>query len=173
MDKKTLRKQILEKRSALTDARKKEAASKVIEKLCEDEHFLKADFVGLFYPANGEMDLMEIISRFPDKIFALPKTVNDKVMYLQYDQFTQLKHASFGIYEPQFGFDITAKLEVILVPCLGITKNFYRLGYGKGYFDKFFKNRLEVYKIGIIYEDEVVDFEPETYDIPMNDYISG
>jgi len=173
MDKKTLRKEIIEKRKNLSFERKILAKERIINKLKEDEHFLKADFVGLFSPVGGEVDLTEIMIMFPEKIYALPKVVNDRIMYLQVDAHSKLKKSSFGILEPQFGFDITHKLEVILVPSLGMTKDFYRLGFGKGYFDKFFRNRQSIYKIGIIYEDEVVEFEPTEYDIPLNDYFAG
>ena len=39
-----------------------------------------------------------------------------------------LKKSSFGVSEPSYGFDITSKLEVVIVPALGMTKDNYRLG---------------------------------------------
>lgn len=173
MEKSVLRKQIIEKRLGFSNTKKLAAKNHILAHLAESEHFLKADFIGIFYPAGGEIDLTELITLYPDKIFGYPKIVNDKIMYLQVDANTKLKKVGFGLHEPQFGFDITSKLELCLVPALGITQNHYRLGYGKGYFDKFFKLHQNIYKIGIIYEGETVDFEPKGYDIPLDDYIAG
>jgi|SRR5690554_1676878 len=173
MDKQTLREQIREKRKTFDDQRKKAAKNQVIQALSEDEHFLKADFVGIYHPGHGEMNLTELIEIYPNKIFGYPKIVNDKIMYLQVDKNTVLKRTSFGIYEPQFGFDITDKLEVVIVPSLGLTESRYRLGYGKGYFDRFFKQYANVYKIGVIYEGEIVSFEPSSNDVQMDDYFVG
>lgn len=173
MNKSELRKLIVEKRTGISSKQKLESKQRIIEQLKEDEHFLKADFVGLYYPAHQEMDITEIIMLYPNKVFAYPKIVNDKIMYLQIDKNTELKSSSFGVKEPIYGFDITSKLEVILVPALGMTKNNYRLGYGKGYFDKFFKVYPNAYKIGIIYEGEEVTFEPTSFDVPLDSYFKG
>ncbi|SRR5690606_33181668 len=173
MNKSELRKLIVEKRTGISSKQKLESKQRIIEQLKEDEHFLKADFVGLYYPAHQEMDITELIMLYPNKVFAYPKIVNDKIMYLQIDKNTELKSSSFGVKEPIYGFDITSKLEVILVPALGMTQNNYRLGYGKGYFDKFFKVYPNAYKIGIIYEGEEVTFEPTSFDVPLDSYFKG
>ncbi|CDR30102.1 Probable 5-formyltetrahydrofolate cyclo-ligase [Acholeplasma oculi] len=173
MNKSELRKLIVEKRTGISSKQKLESKQRIIEQIKEDEHFLKADFVGLYYPAHQEMDITELIMLYPNKVFAYPKIVNDKIMYLQIDKNTELKSSSFGVKEPIYGFDITSKLEVILVPALGMTQNNYRLGYGKGYFDKFFKVYPNAYKIGIIYEGEEVTFEPTSFDVPLDSYFKG
>ncbi len=173
MNKSTLRKEILKNRLLINDADRIQAQHNIIKQLLEEEHFLKATFVGIFYPTKNEIDLSELITMFPDKIFAYPKVVNERIMYLQLDKHTTFFQTKFGVNEPKYGFDITAKLEVILVPALGMTKSNYRLGYGKGFFDKFFKIYPNAYKIGIIYETEVIEFSPLSYDVALDTYIKG
>ena len=171
--KKELRTQIIEKRQGISEAERKKAAENIIQQLSEDEHFLKADFIGIYYPTKNEMDLTSLIDMYPDKIFAYPKIVNEKIQFLQVDKNIDLKKSSFGVSEPNYGFDITSKLEVVVVPALGMTKDNYRLGYGKGYYDKFFKVYQNPYKIGIIYAHEEVSFEPQAYDIALDTYFMG
>src|SRR5690554_2798440 len=171
--KKELRTQIIEKRQGISEAERKKAAENIIQQLSEDEHFLKADFIGIYYPTKNEIDLTSLIDMYPDKIFAYPKIVNEKIQFLQVDKTIELKKSHFGVSEPSYGFDITSKLEVIIVPALGMTKNNYRLGYGKGYYDKFFKVYQNPYKIGIIYEQEEVSFEPQAHDVPLDTYFKG
>lgn len=171
--KKVLRKQIMDARLEISEKRRIEAANKVLQQLSEEEHFLKADFIGIFYPLKNEIDLTGLIEKYPDKVFAFPKIVNEKIQFLQVDQQMSFKKSNFGVQEPIYGFDITSKLEVVIVPALGMTKDNYRLGYGKGYYDKFFKVYQNPYKIGIIYEQEEVSFEPQPYDIPLDTYFKG
>ncbi|ABX81957.1 5-formyltetrahydrofolate cyclo-ligase [Acholeplasma laidlawii] len=171
--KKVLRKQIIEARLGISQEQRLQSSKKVMDMLSEEEHFLKADFVGIFYPTQNEMDLTPLIEKYPDKIFAYPKIVNDKIQFLQVDKTIELKKSHFGVSEPSYGFDITSKLEVIIVPALGMTKTNYRLGYGKGYYDKFFKVYQNPYKIGIIYEQEEVSFEPQAHDVPLDTYFKG
>jgi len=171
--KKVLRKQIMDARTGISKTRSVEATNKVLQLLSEEEHFLKADFIGIYYPIKNEIDLTSLIEKYPDKVFAFPKIVNEKIQFLQVDQQMSFKKSNFGVLEPLYGFDITSKLEVVIVPALGMTKDNYRLGYGKGYYDKFFKVYQNPYKIGIIYEQEEVSFEPQPYDIPLDTYFKG
>ncbi|WP_025724937.1 5-formyltetrahydrofolate cyclo-ligase [Acholeplasma granularum] len=173
MKKSELRKQIIENRKKFDQAKIISSSKNIIHKLSEDEHFLKADFVGIYHPTKNEMDLTSLINMYPQKGFAYPKIINDKIMYLQIDKNTVLKKSNFGVNEPVYGFDITSKLEVILVPALGMTKDNYRLGYGKGYYDKFFKVYSNPYKIGIIYEEEEISFEIMQYDVKLDTYFKG
>lgn len=171
--KKELRTQIIEKRQTITEEQRIKAAKNIIQQLSEDEHFLKADFIGIYYPTKNEMDLTSLIDMYPDKIFAYPKIVNEKIQFLQVDKNIDLKKSSFGVSEPSYGFDITSKLEVVIVPALGMTKGNYRLGYGKGYYDKFFKVYQNPHKIGIIYAHEEVTFNSEPWDVALDDYLKG
>ncbi len=171
--KKELRKEIISKRENLSEERILKAQAHVLQQLSESEHFLKADFVGIYYPTKNEMDLTSLIDIYPDKVFAYPKIVNEKIQFLQVDKNIALKKSGFGVSEPSYGFDITSKLEVVIVPALGMTTDNYRLGYGKGYYDKFFKVYQNPYKIGIIYAHEVISFEPQGYDYKLDTYYMG
>src|SRR5690554_520816 len=171
--KKVLRQQIIEKRLGISQSDQIKAQTNIINQLSEEEHFLKADFIGIFYPTKNEMDITSLIDKYPNKIFAYPKIVNEKIQFLQVDSHIDMKKSSFGVFEPSYGFDITSKLEVVIVPALGMTKDNYRLGYGKGYYDKFFKVYQNPHKIGIIYAHEEVTFNSEPWDVALDDYLKG
>lgn len=77
----------------------------------------------------------------------------------------------FGIDEPEDGETITEKeIEVVLVPLLAFDKKGFRVGYGKGYYDKFLARcNPYVIKIGLsFYEpvDAIEDINP--FDIPLD-----
>ena len=55
----------------------------------------------------------------------------------------------FGIKEPNNSLFKLAKIDIAIVPILGVDKNFQRVGFGKGMYDRFF-NKLK-YKPLIIF----------------------
>jgi 5-formyltetrahydrofolate cyclo-ligase len=70
---------------------------------------------------------------------------------------TKIKKNQYNIPEPIDGIEVpTGKIEVVFVPLLAYDKNGNRVGYGKGFYDKFLSQcKPETLKIGLSY------FEPE------------
>lgn len=64
------------------------------------------------------------------------------------------------------------KFDVIIIPLLGFNEDGYRLGHGGGWYDRFLATQPQALKIGVGYEDTLVDFEAEAHDISMDVIIS-
>jgi 5-formyltetrahydrofolate cyclo-ligase len=66
---------------------------------------------------------------------------------------TFFKKNKYGIDEPVEGMELFAEeIDMVLVPLLAFDKRGYRVGYGKGYYDKFLKEcRDDVVKVGFSY----------------------
>lgn len=64
---------------------------------------------------------------------------------------TQIKKNNYGIPEPEDGIEVPEKkLDVVFVPLLAFDKQGNRVGYGKGYYDRFLKNcKPDTLKIGL------------------------
>ncbi len=76
--------------------------------------------------------------------------------FLLTDQ-TLLKVNKWGIPEPEGGIEIQAeKMEVVFVPLLAYDKTGYRVGYGKGFYDRFLAEAQPKAIVGLSF------FEPET-----------
>ena len=77
----------------------------------------------------------------------------------------------FGVKEPSDGDIIDSKhIDIVLVPLLAFDKTGSRVGFGKGYYDKFFPQcRSDVIKIGLSFfeAEEIID-DANQYDIPLN-----
>ncbi len=82
-----------------------------------------------------------------------------------------LVKGAYNIYEPSvIKTAQESDMDVIFVPGLAFDRNGGRMGFGKGYYDKFLK-RCRGTKIGICYDFQLFDSIPvEEHDIPM-DYI--
>lgn len=88
-----------------------------------------------------------------DKNIVIAKTVFETITmthYLLTDN-TIIKKNNYHIPEPVDGIEIaTAKIEVVFVPLLVFDKQGHRIGYGKGFYDKFLSEcHPQTIKIGL------------------------
>ncbi len=107
-----------------------------------------------------------------DKTIIVPKVIigNPNMEHILLQDNTVLKLSNYGVPEPVSGFEIhPEKIEVIFVPLLAYDGKGNRLGYGKGFYDRFLKQcNPEAIFIGLSF------FEPETTipfeetDIPLH-----
>ena len=130
--------------------------SKIIVR--ELKNFIKKDDaknILLFIPLGIEVDIKPLI-------ISLRKTKNTNVYvpYMQGDSFKVVKYRlplhkkKFGIKEPNNSFLKPAKLDLAIVPIVGVDALNKRIGYGKGMYDRFF-DRLN-YKTTIIFTQLVL-----------------
>ncbi len=76
----------------------------------------------------------------------------------------------FGILEPTEKMPIIEKndIDLVVVPGIAFSKDCVRLGYGKGYYDKFLKWYNNI-KIGIAFWEQILNEVPhDKYDIPLD-----
>ena len=91
--------------------------------------------------------------------------------HFQFDQYTKIKESSFGIPEPLNGEPADlSKVTTVLVPLLAFDKHGNRLGYGKGFYDRFLSECPETcIKIGLSFFEPVEQVLPvDTWDIPLD-----
>ena len=86
--------------------------------------------------------------------------------------FDDLKEGLFGIYEPINPVEFPkAEIDFAVVPAVAFDKDGYRLGYGKGYYDRFLSD-ITPYKLGICAEALLVDKLPhDEFDVKMDKVI--
>ncbi len=84
---------------------------------------------------------------------------------------TKLKINAHHIPEPIDGIEITTnKIDVVFVPLLAFNNKGHRIGYGKGFYDRFLNNcRKNTIKIGLsFFEHEEKFHDISIHDIPLN-----
>ncbi len=128
----------------------------------------------LTIPEKNEVDTSYIIPVLQgrDKHVVVPKVLDavDLEHYLLTDN-TSLKQNTWKIPEPVDGITIAVdKIDVVFVPLLAFDSKGYRVGYGKGYYDRFLANcRRDVIKIGLSVFPPVREISDiEEYDIPLD-----
>tara|TARA_B100000959_G_C14560600_1_gene451545 strand:- start:38 stop:583 length:546 start_codon:yes stop_codon:yes gene_type:complete len=96
--------------------------------------------ISLYYPSNYELDtsnLFKILANRKNLSTFLPKLLSDGTMkFVSWKFFDPLKVNSFGFLEPKINGKSVVP-DMMIVPLLAFDKFHNRLGYGKGYYDKF------------------------------------
>lgn len=166
MNKFELRKILKDKRKTLD---MENLSDLIIEKLFLLNEFILAKNVFTYISFGHEVDTNKILNLKSKNIF-VPKIINDRIIMLKYDENHLLKN-KFGILEPENSTEILPnEKDVIIVPALSCDKNFFRLGYGGGYYDKFLKNINSV-KVALLPQELFVEKLPsENHDVSV-DYI--
>ena len=77
-------------------------------------------------PLGSEMNVLNLLDLYPDKIFCIPKTYGNQMDFIEYDQTTKLIKTNFGLLEPESGKVLNDELDLVIVPALGMTKDGYR-----------------------------------------------
>jgi len=98
---------------------------------------------------------------------------NFKLSHFLLTDSTRLIENQFGIPEPDTGIEVpVAKIDVIFVPLLAFDKIGHRIGYGKGFYDRFLSQcRKNTVKVGLsFFEPLEIALEADEHDIAL-DYV--
>ena len=169
MNKQQLRKWAKEERSKLD----MEALSKeLVQKFQETEEYKQAKQVMIFYPLKDEVNLLELLDD-NTKTFYLPKIDGDNLLCCKYIKGEPLCESCFHTKEPNTEPELNFTPDLIVVPALAVDKNNYRLGYGKGFYDRFLGVNKESNIIVCIPKQLIVEsIYPDEFDIPVNKVIA-
>ena len=129
------------------------------------------DYYHIFLPIRDkkEIDTSFLLSILQgrDKHVILPKMEGDDLTHFLLTDNTILKTNQWNVPEPVEGISVeSSKIEVVFVPLLAFDKHGNRVGYGKGFYDRFLKQcKKDVVKIGL----SLFEAEEEIEDVFEND----
>ncbi len=174
--KQQLRERYLGMRRALSE----EQRDALVREMCShlDDFSLKdGAFVHLFLPIKRHLEPNTLIlkqyltGKRPDLHFVLSKThwETGSLEHFIWDEHTRLKENRWGIPEPVEGQRISPQqLDLIFVPLLAFDQQGHRVGYGKGFYDRFLSLcRQDARKVGLSFFDPV----PEIQDTLETDFL--
>jgi 5-formyltetrahydrofolate cyclo-ligase len=176
MTKQELRKKYLEKRLTLKDAQYEQLSQLLCESFFQTVDLSSINVLHSFLPIrkNREPDTWLVIKKlqkgFPDIKICIPKINSEGLMESYFLEETRIQLNSWGIPEPAGGNLVDSiEIDLIIVPLLAFDKSGYRVGYGKGYYDRFLKDcREDSKKIGLSFfppEEKIADLFHEDFPI--------
>lgn len=171
MTKHELRKIYLQKRLNLTEAECLQLSRQLCEQFffCIDISFVKVLHIFLPIEKKNEPNTWLIIDRlrreFPNVRISVPKT-NGVMENFYFEGLHQLENNAWGIPEPMQGIQTPAeKVDLVIVPLLAFDRSGHRVGYGKGYYDRFLSAcRVDCQKIGLSFFGPVESINDITED---------
>ena len=181
MLKSELRNKYLNLRKSLSGEDVKEISSRICDDFFKTIDISNTKLLHVFLPIQkfNEVDTWLIIKKLW-KDFPHIKTVTsivdgDNLKHVLFDQDTIYEYDNWGIPIPMGAHEIDLKeLEVAIIPLLAYDKNNQRVGYGKGYYDKFLSKctpHLQKVGVSLYHEVEVID-DLNKYDVPLNIVLS-
>lgn len=127
--------------------------------------FQQADWILFYYPTRGEPNILPLARRAlqMEKKIAFPRSDPETctMTFHRITDFTQLTVGTYDIPEPDASLPIptASKQTLCLVPALAFDHFGYRLGYGKGYYDRYLKT-FPGTTIGLVYSGCLAELLP-------------
>lgn len=182
MTKQEIRRVYLEKRKSLSETEYVQLTFQLYQNFFSaiDLSFVQVLHTFLPITAKREVDTWLIIDRirreFPHVRISIPK-VNHETGELEnffFEGLHQLQPNEWGILEPKQGVPTEYnKIDMVLVPLLAFDKRGHRVGYGKGYYDRFLqKCKPTVRKIGLSLFDAEENIPSEEYDVQLTEVVT-
>ncbi len=166
MNKNELRKVLIIERNNILN--KDNLSTIITNKLLELDIYKKAQIIALYNSLESEVDTNYLIQELlKNKIVLLPRVIDDEMVFIKINNNTIYENSNLGIMEP-VGEIYNNKIDLIIVPGVAFDYHFNRLGFGKGYYDKYLRNN-SIYKIGVCFDKQLISQLPiDSYDIPMD-----
>jgi 5-formyltetrahydrofolate cyclo-ligase len=160
LSKKSFREELKRILLELSPHRREEAAQNLLDSLLPS--LVLYSSVLSFASLSLEIDT-SLLNRFLASTgrLLLPKPQNESLkIYRVTNLDTQLEKGAFGIDEPiPSKCEEASEIEIVLVPALGFDHANHRIGYGKGFYDRFLAF-LSRPSIGIGFKEQLIDSIP-------------
>lgn len=175
MKKSELRKIYTSKRTLLTRSELEQGSTKIAGQFISRFNLPEYAFVHYYLSIKErhEVDCIAIVNGLPNKRFAVPR-INPGSAELESVEIkadTQFVENSWGISEP-LGDRIISETEIdmVIVPLLCFDKRGHRVGYGKGFYDRFLsKCRTDCLKVGLSFFSPIENIEDiHDNDVPLD-----
>jgi len=150
-----------------------EWSASICKRLLGLKELQKARRIHAFWPisAKGEVDIRPVISflHSQGKHIYLPISNGEDLHHGLFTGESELRVGKFGVMEPIPNPDeVFPDMDIVLVPALAADLEGHRIGYGKGYYDRFL-SRSHALKVVPIFEKQLVGGIPwEAHDVPVD-----
>ncbi|MEG0570568.1 MAG: 5-formyltetrahydrofolate cyclo-ligase [Oscillospiraceae bacterium] len=173
--KKALREKYKGIRANMKSSAKLVSDNEIYLKFINCDSYKNAKTIFTFVSTNIEVDTIKIIKQalLDKKVVAVPKCLdkNGKMAFYQITSFDDLSQQTYGLLEPNI--NTCKKISeyydaVCIVPGFSFDPMGYRIGFGKGFYDRFLSEFVGI-KIGICYNNCIDSKLPHgRYDIAVN-----
>ncbi len=170
------RKMLKSARASIPEATRIDAANSITKQVLRLDEIRDARLIFVYISYVSEVHTHSLIRALLDagKTLAVPKIVNSN--YMQAETFLSwedLVPGEMGILAPANSTPCDGPFDVSITPGLGFTLTGHRMGFGRGYYDKWFVQNKVKHKIALAFEAQLVDEIPvEDNDVLMDKIVT-
>lgn len=176
INKKELRKEILNKRCSLNEIEVIERSQIICDRVKRTREYEAAENICLYMPIRNEVDVMflkdDALSK--GKRIWLPKVESSEMNFYYYNEETELAEGAYGIKEP-----VSEKVlqpddnTLVIMPGAVFSFKGDRIGYGGGYYDKYLEKYPMCNTMAVCYDFQLLNEIPrEEHDIQPERIVS-
>lgn len=176
-----LRESLREARRNLSEAEQSAAAQQLVERVSQQDFFKNASQLAFYLTIDGEINprpLLDLALQSGKTCYlpVISKDNEELLTFSSYDESTELIENEWGIFEPPHPEDHISptNFDVVFVPLVGFDANCFRLGMGKGFYDrtfsfKIFNRRSQPLLVGLAHDCQLTEpFPTQTWDVRLD-----
>lgn len=174
-----LREDLLKRRNSISEELYHRKSKKICQQLTALPEFKKAQTVHCYVSINERNEvnthplIKTMLAGAKQVVVPITKIEEGTLRNVQLTSFDDLELNRWGVLEPTEGKKVRAdKFDIVIVPMVGGDQHKNRIGYGKGFYDRFLA-QTDCPKIGLLFEQCLVDELPaEKFDVPLDKLIT-
>lgn len=165
-----LRARLLAARAALADREVRERA--LVARVGRWLRTMPVVRLAFFWPVRGEPDLTPVIREWlaesAGRTAALPVVAGEVLEFAAWTPRTPMQPGAYGIPVPATVRRVVPQL--LLIPCVGIDNQRYRLGYGGGFYDRTAAAfALRPVLVGVGFDcGRIASIDPQPHDVRLD-----
>ena len=133
----------------------------IFEQLITVPEYKKAEKIFTYVSMNNEVDTIMLIdySLSMDKRVFVPKVFGKDMFFYEISDISELSPGYCGIYEPDTDGKEPdySKTGFMCMPGVAFDKEYNRIGYGGGFYDRYLSGENKFYKVALAYEFQFVE----------------
>lgn len=167
MNKEILREKYLKIRKNINELDREKYNNDIFKKVIDLKEYKESKLVLIYVSLKDEVDTFKLIEHSLEigKRVAVPKCIKNDIEFFYIESLNELEKGKFNILEPKANKKVEDfASSICIIPGIAFDKEMSRIGYGKGFYDRFLKNYCGI-KIGIAYRECIC----ENIDNDIND----
>ena len=169
--KEAIRRRLLRLRRSMDEEKRLKLSREIKRNLFDLPEYRSAEVVMFYMAHDKEVETRVMIAEsLNSKRVLLPKVdiKEGKIVPVEIKNLDDVEKGAFGIYEPRGGEEYSGRIDMVIVPGIAFDLRGYRIGYGKGFYDRFLK-KVSSLKVGLAFDFQVVDrIIEDVNDVPVD-----
>lgn len=170
------RKMLKSRRASIPETTRMDAANSITEQILRLNEIRDARTIFIYISYASEVHTHALIKALlaAGKTLAVPKIVKSDYMQAEtFSSWEDLVPGELGILTPTDSTPCNGPFDVAITPGLGFTLSGQRMGFGRGYYDKWFAQNKVRHKIALAFEVQLINEMPvEDTDVPMEKIVT-